>query len=134
MGANEQDLDELMNAVQEAMENALADAVDDLVDNIGDSVQASVQNAIENMLASFEFKLPDGTQVSPIKKVTVTSPDKSRMFVCYGGLRVDGTTLQVQTRVDCWQPIHAYDNREQAVEALQKVKQAIIDKVEFIDL
>lgn len=35
-----------------------------------------MQNAIENMLASFEFTLPNGVKVTPIKKLTVTSPDK----------------------------------------------------------
>ena len=127
-------LDEIMNGIQDAVENAMTDVVEDLIGNIGDSVQASVQNAIENMLAGFEFTLPNGVKVTPIKKLTVTSPDKTRMFVCYGGLKVDGLTLLVQTRVDCWQPIHVYETQEEAIQALDKVKKAMMDGLDFLDL
>ena len=133
MSADEE-LDEIMNGIQDAVENAMTDVVEDLIGNIGDSVQASVQNAIENMLASFEFTLPNGVKVTPIKKLTVTSPDKTRMFVCYGGLKVDGLTLLVQTRVDCWQPIHVYETQEEAIQALDKVKKAMMDGLDFFDL
>lgn len=133
MSADEE-LDEIMNGIQDAVENAMTDVVEDLIGNIGDSVQASVQNAIENMLASFEFTLPNGVKVTPIKKLTVTSPDKTRMFVCYGGLKVDGLTLLVQTRVDCWQPIHVYETQEEAIQALDKVKKAMMDGLGFLDL
>lgn len=133
MSADEE-LDEIMNGIQDAVENAMTDVVEDLIGNIGNSVQASVQNAIENMLASFEFTLPNGVKVTPIKKLTVTSPDKTRMFVCYGGLKVDGLTLLVQTRVDCWQPIHVYETQEEAIQALDKVKKAMVDGLDFLDL
>lgn len=133
MSADEE-LDEIMNGIQDAVENAMTDVVEDLIGNIGDSVQASVQNAIENMLASFEFTLPNGVKVTPIKKLTVTSPDKTRMFVCYGGLKVDGLTLLVQTRVDCWEPIHVYETQEEAIQALDKVKKAMMDGLVFLDL
>lgn len=134
MSANEEELDEILNGIQDAVENAMTDVVEDLIGNIGDSVQASVQNAIENMLDSFEFTLPNGVKVTPIKKLTVTSPDKTRMFVCYGGLKVDGLTLLVQTRVDCWQPIYVYKTQEDAIQALDKVKKAMIDGIDFLDL
>lgn len=133
MSADEE-LDEIMNGIQDAVENAMTDVVEDLIGNIGDSVQASVQNAIENMLSSFEFTLPNGVKVTPIKKLTVTSPDKTRMFVCYGGLKVDGLTLLVQTRVDCWEPIHVYETEEEAMQTLDKVKKAMMDGLDFLDL
>lgn len=56
------------------------------------------------------------------------------MFVCYGGLKVDGLTLFVQTRVDCWQPIHVYETQEEAIQALDKVKKAMMDGLDFLDL
>lgn len=133
MSADEE-LDEIMNGIQDAVENAMTDVVEDLIGNIGDSVQASVQNAIENMLASFDFTLSNGVKVTPVKRLTVTSPDKTRMFVCYGGLKVDGLTLLVQTRVDCWQPIYVYKTQEDAIQALGKVKKAMIDGIDFLDL
>ena len=47
------------------------------------------------------------------------------MLLCYGGLRVDGTTLLVKTRVSCWEHIAIYQNKEEETEALLKIKNAI---------
>ena len=53
------------------------------------------------------------------------SPDKTKLLLCYGGLRVDGRSLIVQTRISCWETIAVYQSKEDAVEALLKVKKAM---------
>ena len=64
----------------------------------------------------------------------VVSPDKSRMLLCYGGLRVDGKSLQVQTGATVWSEIAYFDTREEAIEALQKVKDAMMDDAPICEL
>lgn len=44
------------------------------------------------------------------------------MLPCYGGLRVDGSSLIVQTSASCWESIAYYKTREEAIKALEKVK------------
>lgn len=132
--SGEFDEEELLEMIQDAVENAMADAVDEIMATVEDSVEASVQNAIQNMLSDFEFILPNGVQVSSRKKLSVTSSDKTKVLVCYGGLRVDGVSLFIQTRVDCWEEIGTYPTKEEAVQALEKVKNAIKNGLDFLDL
>lgn len=131
---DEFDVNELVEMIQDAVENAMTDAVDEIMATVEDSVEASVQNAIQNMLSDFDFTLPNGVHVSPRKKLSVTSPDKTKVLVCYGGIRVDGVSLFIQTRVDCWEEICTYPTKEEAVQALEKVKNAIKNGLEFLDL
>lgn len=128
------DVSELAEMIQDAVENAMVDAVDEIMATVEDSVEASVQNAIQNMLSDFEFTFPNGVQVSSRKKLSVTSSDKTKVLVCYGGLRVDGVSLLIQTRVDCWEEIGTYLTKEEAVQALEKVKNAIKNGLDFLDL
>lgn len=62
------------------------------------------------------------------------SPDKSKVLICYGGLRVDGTTLIVQTRISCWEAIASYQTKEEAIAALQKVNNAIKENMDNFEL
>ena len=50
------------------------------------------------------------------------SPDKTKLLLCYEGLRVEGCTLTVQTRISSWETIAVYQSKEDAVAALLKEK------------
>lgn len=133
-------------AVEVAVEDAVEDAVDDLTCSIEDAVEAAVQNAFQNMLSELELVLPDGTRMVPRKKLRLTAPDKTKVLLCFGGLRVEDTSrftgsaipagwgLAVQTRVDSWETIHVYGSKEEAVAALEKVNKAMIDGSDSFEL
>ena len=129
------DMDELIDALSERLEEMLEDAV---ADQIEDAVTCAVQDvfdeALHSSLSRFEFVLENGTVVRPRQLMKVISPDKSKMLLCYGGLRVDGCSLQVQTSAMCWSEITYYRTREEAIEALQKVKDAMMADAPICEL
>ena len=129
------DMDELIDALSERLEELLEDAV---ADQIEDAVTCAVQDvfdeALHSSLSRFEFVLDNGTVVRPSQLMKVISPDKSKMLLCYGGLRVDGCSLQVQTSAMCWSEITYYRTREEAIEALQKVKDAMMADAPICEL
>lgn len=112
------DLDTIMSELSERL--------DEIVDNaISCAVQDVFPEAFGECLPDFEFVLSNGTVVRPRQRMKLLSPDKSKLVLCYGGLRVDGTSLMVQTRISSWERIAYYQNREEAIEALSKVKNAM---------
>ena len=129
------DMDELIDALSERLEEMLEDAV---ADQIEDAVTCAVQDvfdeALHSSLSRFEFVLDNGTVVRPRQLMKVISPDKSKMLLCYGGLRVDGSSLQVQTAACSWAEITHYRTREEAIEALQKVKDAMMSDAPICEL
>ena len=117
------DLDELTDELTARMEEAVACAVHEaLPEMLGEG------------LGDFEFVLPGGTVVRPRQRMKLLSPDKSKLLLCYGGLRVDGSTLMVQTRVSCWEAIAAYPSREETIAALLRVKDAMAAHEELLEL
>lgn len=129
------DMDELIDELSERLEEMLEDAVaDQIEDAVANAVQDVFDEALHSSLSRFEFVLENGTVVRPRQLMKVVSPDKSRMLLCYGGLRVDGKSLQVQTGVTVWSEIAYFDTREEAIEALQKVKDAMMDDAPICEL
>ncbi|MBQ7355736.1 MAG: hypothetical protein IJW62_09480 [Clostridia bacterium] len=124
-------LDEMEDRLREMIEDAVSEALDDQLESV---VTCAVQDAIEDALGHFEYVLPDGTQVKRGQLTYVLSPDKSKMLCCRGGLRVDGTCLMVQAGTTCWRDIAVYSSREEAVQALDKVKNAMLAHMEIIEL
>lgn len=132
--------------MDEKITEAIEEQFEELSNTIMDSVQASVENAMQNLFARFELALPDGTHLIPRKQLSLTSPDKTKVLLCYGGLRVQDTSkfsgnfypagwgLSVQTRVDSWEMIYIYETEEEAIKALEKVNKAIRDGADFLDL
>ena len=49
-------------------------------------------------------------------------------------MKVNGTSLLIQTRISCWQDIWTYETEEEAIEALQKVNAAIEQGLSLIEL
>lgn len=124
-------MDELSNRIEDMIEDALVDQVEDAVTH---AVHETIDEALSESLSHFEFVLKDGTIVRPRELMKLVSPDKSKMVLCYGGLRVDGTSLMVQTRISCWESIAYYESREETIEALAKVRKAMEDNLSVFEL
>ena len=134
------------NKPEEIIQEALDKQFEELTGSLESAVEASVEKAVRNLFSEFELVLPDGTRVIPKKQLSLTSPDKTKVLLCYGGLRVDDTGLfsgdfypagwglTVQTRIDSWEILYVYQTKEEATAALEKVSMAIRDGLEFLDL
>lgn len=122
--------EEFINKIETILEDKIEDIIEEALQNQIDSAVACAVNealseALNEGLSDFEFVLTDGTIVKPKQYMKLLSSDKSKLVLCYGGLRVDGSTLMVQTRISSWDSIGYYQNREDAIEALLKVKNAM---------
>lgn len=124
-------MDELSSRIEDMIEDVLIDQVEDAVTN---AVQEVLSEALSESFSSFEFVLNDGTIVRPRQYMKLFSPDKSKLLLCYGGLRVDGSTLMIQTRISSWESISSYNSKEEAIEALTKVKNAMENNLPSFDL
>lgn len=135
---NDEMLNDLQSIVEEAVENAMDDLRDDLENTLQESISDSISEffaeGLDEVLHNHPFVLKDGTTILPRQRTKVLSPDKTRLYSCYGGLRIDGTTLQVQTRISCWNPLCTYKTKEEAVEALLKIKDAMEQGLSLIEL
>ena len=139
-------LEELSPQIEDMVEDAVEDKVEDLVEDAVEDVLDSmfderVKEALENIIRDgFEFVLKDGTVVRPKERMKVLSPGKSRLLVCYGGLRVEkiykseNCWLMVQTGPNRYDGIGRYKTREEAIEALKKVAKAMEDGVTIFEL
>jgi hypothetical protein len=78
--------------------------------------------------------LKDGTILQMKQKMRAMTPDKKRVLICYGGMRVVGTSLQIQTRISCWETFWNYETEEQAIAALQKMNAAIDRGLSMIEM
>jgi hypothetical protein len=138
----EENLDEIMSAVEDAVKSAVEDKFEELADELrvavdetlSDNVSEYFSEGIEQFLADYQFVLKDGTVVQARNKTRVMSPNKKKVFTCYGGLRVDGKTLTVQTRISSWEWLCVFETEEEAVEALKKVSAGIEQGVSLIEL
>lgn len=136
--------------VQEAIKSTLEDKIDDLADEIADQVEDRIHEitdeavsdsiaeffseGIEQFLSSHQLELKNGTTLQMRQKTRVMSPDKKKVLICYGGMRVNGKSLMIQTRISCWTDLCSYETEAQAIEALQKVNAAIEQGLSLIEL
>lgn len=143
MTDHEFDMDEWMDEMEDRIEDAVTGAAENVVndlleerldDAVFDAVQQVLPEVLGESLAKLEFQLKDGTIVRPREQTKVLSPDKAKLLICYGGLRVDGTCLFVQTRLTCWEMIAAYPDREAAVAALNRVRLAMEAGEKLVEL
>ncbi|MBP3568392.1 MAG: hypothetical protein J6K04_04410 [Lachnospiraceae bacterium] len=129
------DLDSIMDELSSRLEDMIEDALIDQIDSaVTCAVQDAMPEALRESFSDFEFVLKNGTIVRPKQHMKVFSPDKSKLLICYGGLRVDGSSLMIQTRISSWENIAYYQSREQAIEALLKVKNAMESGVSTFEL
>ena len=127
-------MDDLQSMLEDALEDMREEMEDRLQELISDSISEFFAEGMEEILHNHQFVLKDGTVIKPRQRTKVLSPDKTRLYPCYGGLRIDGTTLQVQTRISSWNPLCAYKTKEEAVEALLKIKDAMEQGLSLIEL
>ena len=133
------DLDEIMEELSDRVHDMFEEVVQDaLFDQVEDAVTCAVQDcfaeALSESLSHFEFVLQDGTKVIPKQYMRLLSPDKTKVLLCFGGLRVYGTSLNIQTRTSCWETIAVYQTKEDAVQALLKVKNAMDNNLSEFEL
>ena len=143
-------LETIEEKVKEAIESALEDKMDDLADEIADQMEDRIRDivdeavsdsiteyfseGIEQFFSNHQLVLKDGTTLRMRQKTRVMSPDKKKVLICYGGMRVDGKALLIQTRISCWERIYFYETEKEAIEALQKVNAAIEQGLSLIEL
>ena len=135
------DMDEILDELSAQIEDMVEDAVEDHIQDFAnaelvDMMGKMVQDALDNLTSNgCKFVLNDGTVVKTKERMRIFSPDKSRMLILYGGLRVDGTSLMVQTGPGSnYENIAHYKTREEAIEALKKVAKAMEDGVTMFEL
>ena len=133
------DIDSITDELYSRLEDIISDVLTDQVESavtcaVQDAVQDTMAEALEEVFSNFDFVLGDGTVVKPKQRMKVFSPDKSKLLICYGGLRVDGSSLIIQTGMSCWESIAYYPSREEAIDALTRVKNAMEDGVASFDL
>ena len=128
-------LDEMEDRLREMIEGAVTCALEDAAEYaVQDAVTGAVNNAVEEIVSRLEFALQDGAFAGRRRYTYVLSRGKSKMLCCRGGLRVDGTCLMIQEGLTRWSDIARYSTREEALEALDKVKNAMLEHKEIIEL
>ena len=137
---------ETLKAIGEKVQEAVSAAVDDKAEElegrlqdtlegfVSDVISEALSEGIEDYLSGHGLTLPDGSVLTAKQKTRVMTPDKKRVLVCYGGMRVDGKALSIQTRISCWETLWNYESEEKAVEALQKVNAAIEQGLSLVEL
>ena len=107
---------------------------EEYLDDIRGCIEETLGNVLDQFLSTHEFKLSDGTIIQGRPMTKVMNPGKTKLLVCYGGLRVDGCTLIVQTGVSCWENLCYFESHEAAVDALKKVAEAIKQEIPMLEL
>ena len=138
----EEDLDEIRDCIEEVLESALEEKLESLADEMRDaieevsydSVSEAIEEGIEQFLYDHEFKLSDGTIIQSRPMTKVMNPDKTKVLICYGGLRVDGCSLVVQTAISRWESLYSFETPEAAIDALKTIIEAIEQRVSLIEL
>ena len=121
-------LDELSSQIEDMVEDAVEDHIQDFANaELVDMVGKMVQDALDNLTGNgCKFVLNDGTVIKTKERMRIFSPDKSKMLLLYGGLRVDGTSLMVQTGPGSnYEYIACYKTREEAIATLVRVSEAM---------
>ncbi len=125
------DMFEEIKAALEELVGGIEEAVDEAV--MGSFPESFVEGW-EQFMADHSFVKKDGTVVQGWPVTRVLSPDKKKQLNCYGGLKVDGPTLIVQTRISSWEPLYTFESEEAAVEALKKISEAMQRGDSFIEM
>ena len=138
--------EKVQEAVSAAMEEKMADLADSIAEELDGRLQDIIEEAvndsiieffsegIEEFLSSHQLALKNGTVLQMKQKMRAVTPDKKKVLICYGGMRVVGTSLQIQTRISCWETFWNYETEEQAIEALQKINAAIDQGLSMIEM
>ena len=109
--------------------------IDDVQCELDEIQCRDISSIIEDTLSGFRVELANGVVLTPVPRLRLLSPDRTKQLLCYGGLKIEDTTnrnklpdgwaLSMQTSGDTWEFIHIYPEKESATEALVKVKNAM---------
>ena len=106
----------------------ISEIADEISCEVADAVEAAAHDALPEALRMCIAEL-----LQPKPRTMVLSNDKTKYISCYGGLRIDGTQLMIQTGYACWDRFH-YATKEEAKENLLKIKKAMDEGLESIEL
>ncbi len=110
----------------------ISEIADEISCEVADAVEDAVHGALESALPeALRACFAELLQAKP--RTMVLSNDKTKYISCYGGLRIDGTTLMIQTGYACWDRF-CYPTKEEAKENLLKIKKAMDEGRESIEL
>ena len=110
----------------------ISEIAEEISCEVEDAVEGAVYDALQNALPE-ALRACFAEMLNPKPRTMVLSNDKTKYISCYGGLRVDGTTLMIQTGYACWDRFQ-YPTREEAKENLLKIKKAMDEGLESIEL
>ena len=121
-----EELRELMDSRMEEIADALREQIEESVGNaLAGDWTGMIAGALDAYFASCGFTLPDGTAVRAREHLRVLSPDRKKLLVCCGGLKVDGCTLLVQNRAGGWDALCYWRSPEEAAAALLRIRDAM---------
>ena len=110
------------------------------ISEIADEISCEVADAVEDAVhGALESALPEALRMcieellQPKPRTMVLSNDKTKYISCYGSLRIEGTCLMIQTGYGSWESFR-YSTKEEAKENLLKIKKAMDEGLESIEL
>lgn len=147
----EQSLLDIDSTVEDSVMESVEDALGDVEGIVVDAVEASISSelvgavsfALNDYFSGCNFTLPDGTVLAQRPKLKVQNPERTKLLVCYGGLRVDKYKLKgqpdryrvwVQTAPSSWDSIAVYDSKDEAKAAMSRIIEAMKRGEEYFDL
>lgn len=106
----------------------ISEIADEISCEVADAVECAVNDALPEALRMCLEEL-----LQPKPRTMVLSNDKTKYISCYGGLRIDGTCLMIQTGYGSWDSFR-YPTKEEAKENLLKIKKAMDEGLASIEL
>ena len=64
----------------------------------------------------------------------VLSPNKLNLLSCRGGVKVDGCTIEVMSNKEGWITLCWYDTAEEALDAMRKIREALLQGKAYLEL
>lgn len=71
---------------------------------------------------------------SPVKAITVLSPNKEIMLSFRRGVKVDGCTIMAQMENDDWYTLCWYKTPEEAMACMKKIREAMLKGIKYLEL
>ena len=106
----------------------ISEIADEISCEVADAVECAVHDALPEALRMCIEEL-----LQPKPRTMVLSNDKTKYISCYGSLRINGTCLMIQTGYGSWESFR-YSTKEEAKENLLKIKKAMDEGLESIEL
>ena len=106
----------------------ISEIADEISCEVADAVECAVHDALPEALRICIEEL-----LQPKPRTMVLSNDKTKYISCYGSLRIDGTCLMIQTGYGSWESFR-YSTKEEAKENLLKIKKAMDEGLESVEL